>query len=82
MKAICWFLGLFFLLVYVIIGSADSCNSPVERRNQAQDAVQGLTYVKDSRTGLCFGYGAPADKKDSGLLVEVPCDQVSRLLPQ
>ncbi len=50
----------------------------------AQDVVNKLTYVKDKRTGLCFGVVftvAPMDARQAGVSVTlVPCEAVESLI--
>lgn len=54
--------------------------------NEAKGFASKITYVKDSRTGLCFALVASrktGDTNQTGMgMSEVPCNKVSRVLAQ
>lgn len=50
------------------------------RHNWANSVVDELTYLQDSRTGLCFAYYADYGSQGTVALTNVPCGAVDGLL--
>jgi len=58
-----------------------SCRTDTPQEEEVY-AVSNISYIQDSRTGLCFAYMATtAHIGKHKALATVPCDRVQKLLP-
>jgi len=70
----------------VFIGIMIGCLSSCEAARAGffptiQEKANSITYVKDSRTGLCFVYNTVLTNVNSVIMTNVPCTpEVERLL--
>lgn len=69
----------FLVVVLLLVACMPTAN--VINKKDAQLAIDNMVYVKDSRTGLCFGVISSMPPGGSGSstsmsVTQVPCDKV------
>lgn len=70
--------AIFFIVFAALVG----CGPVAPRPAQSASTLEAITYVKDARTGLCFGMVMfPSYAGFTGTsITNVPCDSVARFL--
>ena len=65
------------IVIFALFVALSACDSPTDK---ARDIHNELVYFQDHRTGLCFAYWMVDGDSRTGVMTDVPCDKVARLL--